>query len=51
VIKYQFGYRKMRYRRLAKTEAQMFNLMALAKPLPCAKIAQGEDCLNPQNRC
>jgi len=30
VIKCQFGYRKVRYRGLAKNEAQMFSLMALA---------------------
>lgn len=30
VIKCQFGYRKIRYRGLAKNEAQMFSLMALA---------------------
>jgi IS5 family transposase len=30
VIKYQFGYRKVRYRGLAKNQAQMFSLMALA---------------------
>lgn len=30
VIKCQFGYRKVRYRGLAKNAAQMFSLMALA---------------------
>ena len=30
VIKCQFGYRKVRYRGLAKNEAQIFSLMALA---------------------
>jgi len=30
VIKCQFGYRKVRYRGLAKNEAQMFSLIALA---------------------
>jgi len=30
VIKCQFGYRKVRYRGLAKNEARMFSLMALA---------------------
>ena len=30
VIKYQFGYRKVRYRGLAKNEARMFRLMALS---------------------
>ena len=29
-IKCQFGYRKVRYRGLAKNEAQMFRLVALA---------------------
>ncbi len=30
VVKCQFGYRKVRYRGLAKNQAQMFSLMALA---------------------
>ena len=30
VLKCQFGYRKVRYRGLAKNQAQMFSLMALA---------------------
>ncbi len=32
VIKCRFGYRKVRYHGLAKNDAQMFSLMALANP-------------------
>ncbi len=30
VVKYQFGYRKVRYRGIAKNGAQVFSLLALA---------------------
>jgi IS5 family transposase len=41
VMKRQFGYRKVRYRGLAKNAAQVFSLLALANPVPRAQ----NDCV------
>ncbi len=42
VIKCQFGYRKVRYRGLAKNAAQMFSLMALANLYIARRSLRGE---------
>ena len=42
VIKCQFSYRKLRYRGLAKNEAQMFSLMALANPYLARRFLMGD---------
>ena len=42
VIKCQFGYRKARYRGLAKNAAQMFSLMALANLYPARQCLRAE---------
>jgi len=42
IVKCQFGYRKARYRGLAKNAAQMFSLMALANLYHARRKLQGE---------
>ena len=41
IIKCQFGYRKVRYKGLAKNRAQVMSLVALAN-LPAARLASGQ---------
>ena len=49
VIKCQFGYRKARYRGLAKNAAQMFSLMALANLYLARQCLRAESVENREN--